>query len=360
MKKALLSLISLIILIVLYLFFWPVSINPESWTSPNDPGYTGVYAVNDLMSHVEVRHNPGCNSCEDVAVDEQGRVYGASVDGNIVRFDTPSSEATILVNTGGRPLGLDFDTLGNLYIADAMKGLLRLNTSGDLEVLSTEHNNRPYLFTDDLEVGSDGKVYFSDASDQNNIHAYVLDLLEHKPRGRLLVYDPSNNKVDLLLDKLYFANGVAVAADASFVLVNETASYKTTRYWLTGDKKGQHDVFIEALPAFNDGISRGEDDIFWIALISPRNPLVDGFSEKPFMRKMIARLPGFLQPAPEKHTGAIGVNSNGEVIYNFQSPKANFAQISSVQQWDNDLYFGSLGMQGVGVLKDFKRIAGHR
>lgn len=360
MKKAIQLILSFLALIISYLLLWPVGISPVSWTSPNDPGYTGVFAVNDLMSQVEVRHNPGCNQCEDVAIDDQGRVYGASVDGNIVRFDTPNAAATILVNTGGRPLGLDFDTLGNLYIADAIKGLLRLDTSGNLETLSTEHNNRPYFFADDLEVGSDGKVYFSDASDRIGIHEYILDLLEHQPRGRLLVYDPQTNEVNMLLDALYFANGIAVASDASFVLVNETGLYKTTRYWLSGAKKGQHDVFIEELPAFPDGISSGEDDIFWIALISPRNPLIDNLSEKPFIRKMIARLPDFLQPAPETHTGTIGVNSNGDVIYNFQSPKANFAQISSVQQWNNDLYFGSLGEQGVGVLKDFKNVAGHR
>lgn len=353
--KSILTYFSLLVFfLLLYLFFWPIPLAPESWVAPDNPGYTGKFAENTKLNAVEINHL-SCQACEDVAIDSNGVIYGAAVDGRILRYNSPDAEAEVevLVHTNGRPLGLDFDQAGNLYIADALRGLLRYTTQGKLEVLSTEQGGRPYGFVDDVEVGPDGKVYFSDASDRWRIHDYRLDILEHRASGRLLVYNPISGQVKLLLDRLRFANGIAVAADTSFVLVNETSSYRTLKYWLSGSKRGQSEVFIDQLPAFPDGISRGSDGIFWLAMISPRNPIIDKTSNQPFLRKAIARLPVWAQPAPETHAGVLGINAAGEVIYNFQDPAGKFSQIASVQEWGGNLYFGSLVREGIGILRQY-------
>ena len=355
MKRVLQALALLFSLAILYLLFWPIALQPQVWNAPPNPGYTGMFAENTLLQSVQIRHL-ACLACEDVAVDSLGRIYGAAVDGRILRFSPGQKEPEVVANTQGRPLGLDFDPTGKLYIADADKGLLSLSHDGTLTVLSTGVDNRPYKFADDLEVGPDGKVYFSDASDYWDIHDYKLDLLEHRPLGRLLVYDPANGQTSTLLDSLYFANGIAVAEDTSFVLVNETSSYRTLRYYLRGPNMGQVDTLIQHLPAFPDGISRGTDGIFWLAMISPRNPLIDKFSTSPFMRKAIGRLPTWLQPAPATHAGVLGIDSQGTVRYNFQDPDGKFSQISSIQEWNGDLYLGSLQREGVGVLEDYRAL----
>ncbi len=355
--KRIIQLLGIGLLLILgYLFFWPIDVSPQAWQSPETPGYTGSFAENTLLQAVELRHMD-CHECEDVAVDSIGRVYGASVTGQILRFDAGGDSPVEIANTEGRPLGLDFDQDGNLYIADALAGLLRLNTDGSLEVLSTEVDDRPFRFVDDVEVGPDGLVYFSDASDRWMIGDYKVDILEHQPYGRLLVYDPTTGQTTTLLDDLYFANGIAVAADTSFVLVNETSNYQTLRYYLKGPKEGQVDTFIQNLPAFPDGISRGSNGIYWLAMISPRNPMIDKLSNSPFMRRAIARLPDGAQPAPATHAGVLGIDAEGNVQYNFQDPQGKFSQISSVQEWNGDLYFGSLAREGVGVLKDFRSVA---
>ena len=61
-------------------------------------------------------------------------------------------------------------------------------------------------------------VYFSDASSKFQQNEYALDLLEGRPWGRLLVFDPVTGKTEVLLDGLYFANGVALSAKEDFVL----------------------------------------------------------------------------------------------------------------------------------------------
>ena len=333
-----------------YLCFYPVSMDPANWTPPTNLGFKGTFQQNQKLESIQYLFANQCHKCEDVAIDKNGNIYGGSEEGDLIQF-SPSGQRKVLFNTNGRPLGLDFDSLGNLYIADADKGLLLFDKSKQLTTLSTECNGRKFAFVDDLEVGTDGQIYFSDASWKFPIAQYKLDLLEHRPNGRLLSYNPKTKKTSLLLDDLYFANGIAVAKDGSFVLVNETGKYRVTRYWLKGPQKGKHDILIDNLPGFPDGISRGENGIFWIAFTSPRQKNLDGIMPYPFLRKMVVRLPDFLQPKPIDYSFVIGIDSKGTVKYNLQDPKGKFAQITSVQQIGSDLYFGSLGENGIGRFK---------
>lgn len=66
----------------------------------------------------------------------------------------------------GRPLGLRFDKrTGDLYIADAYFGLLKVGPEGGLATsLSTEAEGVPFGFTNDLDIDDEGNVYFTDSS----------------------------------------------------------------------------------------------------------------------------------------------------------------------------------------------------
>lgn len=66
----------------------------------------------------------------------------------------------------GRPLGLRFDKrTGDLYIADAYMGLLKVGPEGGLaSPLVTEAEGVPLGFTNDLDIDDDGTVYFTDSS----------------------------------------------------------------------------------------------------------------------------------------------------------------------------------------------------
>jgi sugar lactone lactonase YvrE len=142
-----------------------------------------------------------------------------------------------------------------------------------------------------------------------------------------------------------------VAPDQRFVLVNETGAYRIRRFWLKGPRAGQNDIFIDNLPAFPDGVSQGSDSIFWVAMASPRKASVDNLMPRPFLRKVITRLPDFLQPAPTRFGFVLGLDMQGRVIYNLQDPSGKFTPITSVQEWNGNLFLGSLGSNGVGVYK---------
>ena len=187
-----------------------------------------------------------------------------------------------LLKLHGRPLGMKFDENENLIVCDADKGLLSINPQGVVTVLATSANGIPFKFTDALDIASDGIIYFTDASAKYGASEHLYDLLESKPHGRFLSYDPSTGQVKQLLKDLYFANGVALSQQEDFVLVNETYRYRIVRYWLKGPKAGTHDTFIDNLPGFPDNISSNGKGTFWLALFTVRNDIWTIFTLTPF------------------------------------------------------------------------------
>jgi sugar lactone lactonase YvrE len=356
LKRLLLFLVAIGAIVVLYLLFWPVPIHPLAWTPPQAPLLTGQYQQNSLLATTErLSLGTGTPSAgagfgpEDVALDAEGRIYAGLDDGRVMRLQADGTKPEVFSNTHGRPLGFAFDPNGNLIVADAIKGLLSIARDGSVTVLTTAADGLPFGCTNDLDVAADGTIYFTDASSKYPLTDFTADLLEHGPNGRLFAYDPKTKTTRTLLRDLCFANGVAVSPDQSFVLVVETGSYRVHRYWLNGAKQGQSEIFIDNLPGFPDGISSNGKGEFWLALVTPRDAVLDKLLPHPFLRKAVARLPKLLQPAPKRYSFVLGLDVNGHVIDNLQngSPQC-YAEIANAVQRQGTLYFGSIGESSVG------------
>ncbi|MBL4844152.1 MAG: strictosidine synthase family protein [Planctomycetes bacterium] len=339
---------SLLALLAAYLLFWPIDVEPVVWTPPTPV----AWASNDALAKVERLGVGLAAGPEDVAIDAKGRIYVGLADGRIMRFPPGGGTPELAVDTTGRPLGLGFDSHGLLWIADAAKGLLCFDPQTKALVThSSEAAGVRFGFTDDLDIAADGTIYFSDASSKFGVEDFKLDLIEHGLNGRLLAYDPTEKLTRVVLGDLQFANGVAVSADQTFVLVVETGNYRVVRYWLTGEKKGQHDVFIDNLPGFPDGISANPRGGFWLALASPRDPLLDSLADSPGVRKVIARLPAFAQPSAKRHGWVLGLDANGKVTHDLQhNAPDSFSPVTSVQEHEGQLYLGSLSFNGFGKI----------
>lgn len=348
MKFIIKILSSSVLICLLYLLLWPVPINPIAWDSPNPPSMTGIYAKNDYLKNIEIFWaNDGHYGPEDIAIYD-GNLYAGYHDGVIM------SSSGEFYNTNGRPLGMVFDSDSNLIVADAIQGLISVNQKGIATTLSTKSDSDgiPLGFTDDLDIASDGKIYFSDASDKFKYGEDRLSVMEHSPNGRLLVYNPATKMTTTLLDNLYFANGVAVGTDDSFVLLNETYMYRIHKYWLKGDKAGTSEIIIDNLPGFPDNISSNGKGIYWVALFTVRNDFIDSTTNKPFIRKMALRLPEFLQPQPEPYAFILGIDDSGNVLHNLQYGASDaYSPITSAKQYDGHLYFGSLTHEGWGKIE---------
>ena len=349
MKRLILrSSIALVVVLLIYLLTWPVPINPVAWSPPPAPELTGPYAPNSELTSIEKLKIEGF-APEDVAFDSQDRIYCGDDHGRIFRFQPDGTRPELFAETKGRPLGLIFDRDGNLIVADAINGLISIAPDGKGTVLSNEADKVPFRCLNDLDIAADGIIYFTDASSKYPLTRLKDDLLEHQPNGRFLAYDPKTRQTRVLLNDLYFANGVAISPDQSFVLINDTGMYRVRRYWLTGSKQGQSDVFIDNLPGFPDGISSNGKDTFWLALVNRRDPGLDFLLPHPFLRKIVWRLPSFLQPNIKRYAFVLGLDTNGRVIHNLQDPSAqSFTQIANVVEHKGKLYFGTIGESAIG------------
>ncbi|CAE6913934.1 Gluconolactonase [Ectopseudomonas oleovorans] len=350
LKKLLALPVLLLLAAALYLALTPSPIDPLPWEAPEAPPMTAVLEPNDTLMKAELLARGQIHGPEDTAVDAQGRVYAGLHDGRVVRVLADDSVETF-ADTGGRPLGMDFDAAGNLILADAYKGLLRIDPQGRIKVLSTEADGLPFAFTDDLDIASDGIIYFSDASSRFQQPDYLLDLLEARPHGRLLSYDPSTGETRVLLDGLYFANGVALSANEDFVLVNETYRYRITRYWLKGERAGQHEVFIDNLPGLPDNLQGDRKGTFWVALPTPRKADADFLHRHPWLKAQLAKLPRALWPKAIPYGFAIALDENGKIVRSLHDTSGtHLRMITSVKPVGDYLYFGSLDNDRIGKL----------
>jgi len=341
--------VGLVLLAIVYLLVAPVPITPAAWTPPVAPTLTGQYEQNNRLAHTDRLSLGDGRSPEDVAIDSGGRIYGGFDDGRIIQLQPDGTQPHVFANTQGRPLGLAFDPAGNLIVADAIKGLLAIDKSGTIKVLATEVDGAKFGCLNDLDVGVDGTIYFTEASRKFPMSQFANDILEHQPNGRFLAYDPKTQKTRTIVDGIYFANGVALSPDQSFALVNETGLYRVLKVWLTGPKQGQRDVFIDNLPGFPDGISSNGKGKFWLALVTPRDAVFDKILPYPFARKIVYRLPQVLHPAPKRYSFVLGLDENGKVVDNLQNGAADcYAEIANVVEHDGVLYFGSIAESTIG------------
>ena len=343
---------AIVVAVVLYFLLWPVPIAPVAWTPAPNPGLTGSYAPNNRLANIERLETGGGYAPEDVALDSKGRIYAGMDNGRIVRLQPDGTQPEGFANTHGRPLGLAFDRSDNLIVADAIKGLLSIAPDGSITVLTTGADGAPLLCTNDLDIAADGVIYFTDSSARFPMSQFTLDILEHGATGRLLAYDPRTRTTRVVLNNLSFANGVAVSPDQSFVLVVETGMYRVHRVWVAGPRRGQSEIFIDNLPGFPDGILSNGRDVFWLALVTPRDDVLDRLLPHPFLRKMVARLPKLMQPAPKRYSFVLGLDGNGRVVQNLQNGSQDcYAEIANIVEHDGMLYFGSIGEAAIGRMR---------
>jgi sugar lactone lactonase YvrE len=344
------SVAALAVLVVLYLFVWPAPIDPVAVEPPKYRGGASL-GVNRLLESATFLAEGRVEGPEDVAIDAEARLYTGTADGKVVRVALLSRAVEDFATTGGRPLGLRFDPAGNLVVCDAVKGLLAIDREGRVSVLATQAEGVPFRFTNNLDVAKDGTVYFSDASSKFGPQEYLYDLLEGRPHGRLLRYDPRTKETRVLLRDIWFANGVALSYDEDFVLVCETYRYRVLRYWLQGPKAGTFDVFVDNLPGFPDNLSRGDWGLYWLPLFTVRNPTVDWLHPRPFAKKVVSKLPRVFWPKPQPIGFVVALTTTGNVLRTFQDPEGRHVrQVTTAREWHGSLYLGTLDGNRIGRL----------
>lgn len=339
MKYFKLGLSGLLVLLVAYLLAWPLHGVPEAWTPPTNPGLTGPYKSNTRLKSAATIEVPGTGP-EDITFDRQGRPVTGLEDGRIVRRNEEGSYTT-LARTGGRPLGLTFGPDHHLYVADALKGLLRLTPAGTLEVLVPSTAPGGPGLANSVAVDSTGIVYFTDSSRQFGYRRIKESVIAHASDGRLLRYNPDTDRTTVLVDDLAFANGIALSSNEDKLYLNDMANYRILEVPLDGDRPVDATVFAGALPGFPDNVNRGPRGRLWVGLPTPRNALLDRLAPYPFLRGILLRLPDILRPAARRHGMILAFGPNGHLRKNLQDSTGEVAFTATAAPRAGTLYIGS-------------------
>ncbi|GAA3758508.1 SMP-30/gluconolactonase/LRE family protein [Plantactinospora mayteni] len=321
------------------------SIDPVVWHPDRAPARARQHSGTHPMPPLRLHPVPG-QGPEDVAVDSAGRIYTGLVDGRLVRLPTDRTGARVVAETGGRPLGVEVDGDDRLVVCDASRGLLRVDPEtariSTLVAAGTVVGSAPLRVCNNAAVAGDGSIWFSDSSQRFELAYWKADLLEHSGTGRLLRWHPDGHTEEVLTG-LQFANGVALAADESYVVVAETGAYRLTRVWLAGPGTGEVDRLADNLPAFPDNLARDDDGLLWIAMGSPRNALLDRVSPwHPVVRRAVWALPDFLQPKPVDTVWVQALDADGQVRYDLQATVGGFSMVTGVRRHGDTVWLGSL------------------
>jgi sugar lactone lactonase YvrE len=290
---------------------------------------------------------PG-RGAEDVVVGPDGTVYTGTEDGVVHRIDPGSGRVETVVNTGGRPLGIELLGSDKLLVCDADRGLLTVDiASGEIETLVSDMK-----FCNNAAVAADGTIYFSDSSAIHPLDEWRAEMVEVTRTGRLRKRDSSGNITTVEKD-LAFANGVALAQDESFVAVAETAARTIVRHWLTGPRAGSRDFLAEDLPGYPDNMARGSDGLIWVALASPKDPLVERIQQGPlWMRRGVTRIPEKLQPAPKRTVRVQAYDNLGGLVHDLSGDRSKFHMVTGVREHAGDVWMSSLHEPAVAVLRN--------
>lgn len=154
----------------------------------------------------------GIRYVEGPVFDAEGWLYVVSPnDGRILRVDTDSGKADLWVGYDGIPAGLQFDSSGQLWVADMKRGILRSDHAGHIEPVVSKWNGRPMRGCNDCAFDSAGNLYFTAPAGSG----------PGKPVGEVfcLTADGAVHRLD---GEYHFPNGIAVSADDRQLVVAET------------------------------------------------------------------------------------------------------------------------------------------
>lgn len=375
-----------LVAVLAYLLFWPIPAQPVAWTAPHDMGYTGAHAPNTRLAGLtQWPLGPNQVGPEHILAHD-GQLYTATQNGDVIRLSA-EGKATVIANTGGRPLGLDVSPDGQtLYIADAFNGLqaisLAVAAQGQAPVrtvlakIDMPMPDDPIRYADGVAVDSRGAVWVTDASrrfsakaEGNTFEASVLDILEHSCTGRVLVVDPVSERGRVALSGLCFPNGMAFSRDGKFLFLAETGSYRILKIDLArlsvarssdgmtnvptlknAFDQGAAKVLIDNLPGFPDNLTRGEDGRIWVGLTKPRSKVIDIAADMPWIRSLTLRLPRILWPVPKAYGHLVAFDEEGRIVDDLQDPAGGYPETTAATELHGRLFVQSLHANGIGWL----------
>jgi sugar lactone lactonase YvrE len=364
--------IAILAVVLGYLSFYKI---PKEWEKlkfeavelKTPPPLTGVLASSDDLENAEILFKDDMIGPESIII-EGDTIYASAVNelvkivnGKIVKKIFISTTKDCLMkpqSSCGRPLGIRRLNKDWFIYADAVKGLAMVNfETGEFKILvhaGKKYDGRWVSFVDDVDVIDEDNVVFTDASwlyDTTNLAPAFFGGLS---TGRVYKYNIKTDTLTLLIDDMYFSNGIQIMPDKQSFIVSETLTARIYRHYFTGPKKGTTEIFMDNLPGHPDNIRLSSDKkTIWIALAVPRiagkYESFDSMLKYPTVRKIMHNyMPHQLLSwvfeyfnDPNVYGMAIQADLEGNIRRSFHSPKGKVNNISQLTDDGKFLYFCS-------------------
>lgn len=330
---------------------------PVAWNDiPPAPPLEGPLAPNQLITDGEVYGADQLEHPEDITSGLDGQLYTGTGDGGIWRLATDDVAVTRIEQVASVPgpvLGMRPYSETVLVAAVVGHGLMAIDiSSGESWVLSDRVDGNLIYFPDGLDVAEDGTIYFTEASTLY-YPGFPYDMLDGRPRGRLLRYEPSTGTTDVLADDLYFANGVAVDPEETHALVAESWRYRITQVELGGDDEGTTSPFGGDLAAIPDNLHLDDQGRLWVGGSGIRSDVTDTLlSSVDLRRQLLAMSLEELRTVRAESSGGYGfaqvLSPEGEPVFSFHDPVDGY-DVSALLSHDGFVTFGTI--TGTGVVR---------
>ncbi|GGG91062.1 hypothetical protein GCM10007420_02870 [Glycocaulis albus] len=323
--------------LAILLLFGPGALDARYFNpAPPDPALEALFA--DPVEPVLTEE--GLHGAEDLEPGPDGRLYTGLADGRIMARASEGGWEEV-AHTGGRPLGLAFSPDGALHVADALRGLIRLDEGG-WTVIDEPGEFPALVFTDDLTILEDGTIILTDASGRYGYGEYMESFWEGEQTARILAYTPDGTR-RVLADDLAFANGVAHDPDSGDVFINETWARQVH---VLDPVTGNLRILIDGLPGYPDNIHWDpEENLLWIAMPSRHSELMEFFHPRPLLKRLMRRFADvFGEPElPARPVMGLAVNRLGEPVRVLYGPtREGELGATTVVPWQGQIWTGGL------------------
>lgn len=173
---------------------------------------------------------------EGPGIDSAGNIFVIAPNtGDILQVK--NGIASVVINTGAIPAGLQIDSQGRIWIADMKLGILRLENDRKFTKVVSEWNGKPIRGCNDLSLDALGRLYFTAPAGSND-KQFVGEVYWRDENGKVEQFDRG----------LAFPNGISVAPDRSYLVYAETYTRKLWRWTLDASGRPTKRSFFAELP----------------------------------------------------------------------------------------------------------------
>jgi len=143
--------------------------------------------------------------------------------GEVLRIN-PDGSTEVFANTGGKPAGLQLHPNGDIWVADMVRGILKLTPGGGVIPVVTSFEGQPIRGCNDLIFDSRGNLFFTAPAGSNGKPGGAV--------GEVFLY-PSEGDVRRIGSGFAFPNGIAVGLKDTLLVFAETFTHKLLAFDLT-------------------------------------------------------------------------------------------------------------------------------